>query len=35
VARKILEEVVDYSKPFGTKISIEGGVGVIRIPAQP
>jgi poly-gamma-glutamate capsule biosynthesis protein CapA/YwtB (metallophosphatase superfamily) len=32
VARKILEEVVTYSKPFGTKISIEDGVGVVRIP---
>jgi len=30
VARKILDEVVEYSKPFGTKISIENGVGVIR-----
>jgi hypothetical protein len=32
VARKILEEVAEYSKPFGTKILIEDGVGVIRIP---
>lgn len=31
VARKILEEVIEYSKPFGTKIEIEDGVGVIRI----
>jgi hypothetical protein len=34
VARKILGEVVAYSKPFGTRISIEDGVGVIRIPAS-
>lgn len=31
VAKKILDEVVEYSKPFGTKIEIENGVGVIRI----
>jgi poly-gamma-glutamate capsule biosynthesis protein CapA/YwtB (metallophosphatase superfamily) len=31
VARQILEEVQEYSKPFGTKISIENGVGVIRV----
>jgi hypothetical protein len=31
VATKILEKVVEYSKPFGTKISIENGVGVIRV----
>jgi hypothetical protein len=31
VARQILEHVVEYSKPFGTKIAIEDGVGVIRI----
>jgi hypothetical protein len=34
MARKILEQVVDYSKPFGTKITIENVVGVIRIPAS-
>jgi len=32
VARKILDEVIEYSKPFGTKIVVEDGVGVIRIP---
>jgi hypothetical protein len=32
IARQILEEVIEYSKPFGTKIEIEDGVGVIRIP---
>ncbi len=31
VARKILEEVQTYSKPFGTVIAIENDVGVIRI----
>lgn len=30
IARQILEEVIEYSKPFGTKIEIEDGVGVIR-----
>ncbi|KIW82252.1 hypothetical protein Z517_05279 [Fonsecaea pedrosoi CBS 271.37] len=33
-ARHILERVVEYSRPFGTEISIEDGVGVIRIPSQ-
>jgi poly-gamma-glutamate capsule biosynthesis protein CapA/YwtB (metallophosphatase superfamily) len=33
VAREILQHVIEYSKPFGTKIEIEDGVGVIRIPA--
>ena len=32
IAQKILEHVVKYSKPFGTKIVIENGVGIIRIP---
>jgi poly-gamma-glutamate synthesis protein (capsule biosynthesis protein) len=31
-ARSILEEVQALSKPFGTTISIENGVGVIRVP---
>jgi poly-gamma-glutamate capsule biosynthesis protein CapA/YwtB (metallophosphatase superfamily) len=31
VARKILEEVIEYSKPFGTRIDIEDGVGVIHV----
>jgi hypothetical protein len=31
VAKRILGHVVIYSKPFGTKITIENGVGVIRI----
>ncbi|OAA60322.1 Capsule synthesis protein, CapA [Niveomyces insectorum RCEF 264] len=29
VAQEILEDVVEYSKPFGTKITIENGVGKI------
>ena len=33
-AREILTRVAEYSKPFGTKIDIEDGVGVIRIPAD-
>jgi poly-gamma-glutamate capsule biosynthesis protein CapA/YwtB (metallophosphatase superfamily) len=32
IAQQILEHVVEYSKPFGTKIVVENGVGVIRIP---
>jgi hypothetical protein len=31
VAKKILDEVIEYSKPFGTRIVVEDGVGVIRI----
>lgn len=34
VARKILAELLEYSKPFGTKISIENGVGVIHLAAS-
>jgi hypothetical protein len=32
IAKRILDEVIEYSKPFGTKIVVEDGVGVIRIP---
>ncbi len=32
LARKILDEVIEYSKPFGTKIVVEDGVGIIRPP---
>jgi poly-gamma-glutamate capsule biosynthesis protein CapA/YwtB (metallophosphatase superfamily) len=32
IAKQILDHVVEYSKPFGTKIVIENGVGIIRIP---
>ena len=31
LARKILEDVQEYSKPFGARIAIENGVGIIRI----
>ena len=31
VAKKILDELIEYSKPFGTKIVVEDGVAVIRI----
>jgi hypothetical protein len=35
VAKKILDEVIEYSKPFGTRIVVEDGVGVIRVsPSQ-
>lgn len=30
-AKRILDEVVEFSKPFGTKIEIENGVGIIRV----
>ena len=32
VTKKILDELVEYSKPFGTKFVIENGVAIIRIP---
>jgi len=32
VAREILEKVQQLSKPFGTNMTIENGVGVIRLP---
>jgi poly-gamma-glutamate synthesis protein (capsule biosynthesis protein) len=35
MAERILQRVQALSKPFGTTISIEGGVGVIRIAASP
>lgn len=31
LARRILSEVQEYSKPFGTNIEIRNGVGIIRI----
>jgi poly-gamma-glutamate synthesis protein (capsule biosynthesis protein) len=34
LANRILADVQKYSEPFGTKISIENGVGVIRVPAS-
>jgi poly-gamma-glutamate capsule biosynthesis protein CapA/YwtB (metallophosphatase superfamily) len=30
-AKRILNEVVEFSKPFGTRIEIENGVGIIRV----
>ena len=33
VAREILERVQRLSKPFGTNMTIENGVGVIRVAA--
>ena len=36
VAREILEKVQRLSKPFGTNMTIENGVGVIRVaPGRP
>lgn len=34
LAQKILEQVQTYSAPFGTKITIENGVGIIRVPPE-
>ena len=34
LAQEILTKVQEYSEPFHTKISIEKGIGVIRIPAD-
>lgn len=28
---EVLENVIEYSKPFGTLIEIENGVGIIRM----
>ena len=33
-ARSILERIQKYSEPFGTKISIESNIGVIRVPPE-
>lgn len=33
-AQKILKDLQEYSKPFGTNIAIENNVGVIRISDQ-
>ena len=35
VGKTILERMQRLSQPFGTRISIEGGVGIIRASAQP
>jgi poly-gamma-glutamate capsule biosynthesis protein CapA/YwtB (metallophosphatase superfamily) len=34
LAQEILTKVQEYSEPFQTKISIENGVGVIRVPPE-
>ena len=34
MAQRVLEKLQRLSKPFGTKIDIENGVGVIRISEQ-
>jgi hypothetical protein len=34
MAKRVLEKVQRLSQPFGTKIAIEKGVGVIRVPHQ-
>ena len=34
LATRILQDVQKFSEPFGTKISIEKGVGVIRVPPE-
>ena len=33
-ARLILERLQKFSQPFGTKISIENNIGIIRVPAD-
>ena len=32
VAKNILDEPIEYSKPFGTKITVENEVATIHIP---
>ena len=34
MARRVLEKVQALSKPFGTRIAIENGIGVIRVEAK-
>lgn len=34
IAKRILTELQTYSAPFGTKIEIVGGIGIIRIPSE-
>jgi poly-gamma-glutamate synthesis protein (capsule biosynthesis protein) len=34
MAQRVLEKLQRLSKPFGTTITIEGGVGVIRISSE-
>lgn len=33
-AREILEKIQNYSEPFGTNISIENNIGIIRVPPE-
>jgi len=33
-ARSILDRIQKYSEPFGTKISIENNIGIIRVPPE-
>jgi poly-gamma-glutamate capsule biosynthesis protein CapA/YwtB (metallophosphatase superfamily) len=33
-ARSILERIQKYSEPFGTKISVENNIGIIRVPPE-
>jgi poly-gamma-glutamate capsule biosynthesis protein CapA/YwtB (metallophosphatase superfamily) len=33
-ARSILAQLQQYSEPFGTKISIENNIGIIRVPSE-
>jgi hypothetical protein len=33
-ARSILAQLQQYSAPFGTKISIENNIGIIRVPSE-
>ena len=35
VAREILEKLQRLSRPFGTNMTIDNGVGVIRVAAPP
>ena len=35
MARKILDELAEKSKPYGTRIEIEGSIGIIRVGAKP
>jgi hypothetical protein len=34
LARSILQRIQEYSEPFGTKISIENNIGIIRVPPE-
>jgi hypothetical protein len=31
LAQKIIDETREYSQPYGTEISFENGIGVIRV----